>query len=249
MAGHSHWAGIKHKKGANDAARGKIFQKLFKEIYVAGTANGALPDPELNPALKLAISKAKSKNMPKANIERALAKAKGEGKDGVSYTETLFNGTISGGGTFLVKTLSDNMKRTTSQMTMYFNRQNGSLGKTGQVPFQFDHKGVLEIAKNAIDEEQLTMIALDNGAEDIQNLEGSYLITTLPENFSLCKSAIEDVLGVTEFLQCEVTYLPNTTVSYDAEKLEKISEFLNTLEDDDDVQEVFHNIEFPEDDE
>ncbi|UUM19345.1 YebC/PmpR family DNA-binding transcriptional regulator [Mycoplasma sp. 1018B] len=242
MAGHSKWANIKHRKGAQDAARGKIFQKLFKEIYVAATLPAGA-DPDTNPSLKLAISKAKSKNMPKANIERALAKAKGESKEGSSFVETLFNATITGGATFLIKTLSDNMNRTKSQMTMYFNRQNAILGKTGQIPFQFDHKGILEISKNNIDEENLTLVALDNGAEDIEITEESYVITTLPENFTQCKIALEDALNISDFLQCEVTYLPNSTVSFDAEKTQKLSEFIDLLEDDDDVQEVFHNIE------
>ncbi|WP_029512939.1 YebC/PmpR family DNA-binding transcriptional regulator [Mycoplasmopsis iners] len=242
MAGHSKWANIKHRKGAQDAARGKIFQKMFKEIYVAATLPAGA-DPETNPALKLAISKAKSKNMPKANIERALAKAKGEGKDGAHFIETMFNATITGGATFLIKTLSDNMNRTKSQMTMYFNRQNATLGKTGQIPFQFDHKGILEIEKSLVNEEELTMVALENGAEDLTVGEESYVITTSPENFSQCKNAIEEQLGVNDFLECEVTYIPNSTVSFDEEKSQKIAEFINQLEDDDDVQEVFHNIE------
>ncbi|WP_416738020.1 YebC/PmpR family DNA-binding transcriptional regulator [Mycoplasmopsis meleagridis] len=242
MAGHSKWANIKHRKGAQDAARGKIFQKLFKEIYVAATTPAGA-DPEINPTLKLAISKAKSKNMPKANIERALAKAKGEGKNGAKYLETLFNATITGGATFLIKTLSDNMNRTKSSMTMYFNRQNAVLGKTGQVPFQFDHKGVLEISKDLIDEESLTMVALDNGADDFEITEESYVITTTPENFSQCKIAIEEGLGISDFIQCEVTYLPNSIVKFDEEKTKKLIEFIAQLEDDDDVQEVFHNID------
>ncbi|WP_027120373.1 YebC/PmpR family DNA-binding transcriptional regulator [Mycoplasmopsis lipofaciens] len=245
MAGHSHWAGIKHKKGANDAARGKIFQKMFKEIYVAATSAGG-PDPDSNPALKLAISKAKSKNMPKANIERALAKAKGDGKDSSAYVETLFNATITGGATFLIQTLSDNMNRTKSSMTAHFNRQNATLGKTGQIPFQFDHKGVLEVSKNLIDEDSIMMFAMENGAEDFEVNEESYLITTLPEKFSDCKNSIEDSLGITEFMQCEVTYIPNSTVVFNGEKAKKIQEFIEKLEDDDDVQEVFHNIEFEE---
>ncbi|UUD35280.1 YebC/PmpR family DNA-binding transcriptional regulator [Mycoplasmopsis caviae] len=242
MAGHSHWAGIKHKKGANDAARGKIFQKMFKEIYVAATNAGGA-DPETNPSLKLAIAKAKSKNMPKANIERALAKAKGEAKNGATFSEVLFNATIGGGASFLVVTLTDNMNRTTSSMKAHFNKQNATLGKTGQVPFAFDHKGVLEISKDLASEDDLTMIALDNGAEDFEATEVSFIITTAPENFSKCKSAIETNLGISDFMQCEVTYIPNSTVSFDKEKSERIQEFINKLEDDDDVQEVYHNIE------
>lgn len=242
MAGHSHSANIAHRKGAQDRARGKIFQKLFKEIYVVATGAGG-PDPDTNPALKLAISKAKSKNMPKANIERALAKAKGEAKEGASFVETLFNATITGGATFLIKTLSDNLNRTKSSMTALFNRQNAVLGKTGQVPFQFDLLGILEVSKEVADEDAITMCALENGASDIENTDNSYLITCEPENFSNIKQALENDLGVVDFMQCEVTYLPNSTVSFDGEKLEKIKEFIAKLEDDDDVQEVFHNIE------
>ncbi|AIA29789.1 hypothetical protein MCAL160_0016 [Mycoplasmopsis californica HAZ160_1] len=245
MAGHSHSANIAHRKGAQDRARGKIFQKLFKEIYVVATGAGG-PDPDSNPALKLAISKAKAKNMPKANIERALAKAKGEAKEGASFVETLFNATITGGATFLIKTLSDNMNRTKSSMTALFNRQNAVLGKTGQVPFQFDLLGLLEISKDLVDEDSLTMIALENGANDIENYEESFLITCAPENFADLKQAVETNLGVIDFLQCEVTYVPNSTVSFDEEKSVKIKEFIAKLEDDDDVQEVYHNIEFTE---
>ncbi|MGV2393621.1 UNVERIFIED_CONTAM: YebC/PmpR family DNA-binding transcriptional regulator [Campylobacter lari] len=241
MAGHSHAANIMHRKGAQDAARGKIFQKLSKEIFVAAKAGG---DPEMNPALKLAIAKAKAKNMPKDNIERAIDKALGNTKDGLSFTESLYNATISGGATFLVVTLSDNINRTTSNIQAYFNRQNAKLGKTGTVPFQFDHKGVLEISKSLTDEDSLTLVAIENGAEDIETTDESFIITTSPENFSNCKSAIEENLNIAEFMQCEVTYIPNSMVEFDGEKAEKVKEFIAKLEDDDDVQEVFHNIEF-----
>lgn len=245
MAGHSHSANIAHRKGAQDRARGKIFQKLFKEIYVVATGPGGA-DPDSNPSLKLAIAKAKSKNMPKANIERALAKAKGEAKEGASFVETLFNATIAGGATFLIKTLSDNMNRTKSNMAALFNRQNAVLGKTGQVPFQFDFVGVLEIAHDLIDEDTITLTALENGANDIDTSEESYLITCAPEAFPGLKQVIENDLGISDFLQCEITYWANSTVSFDAEKTEKIKEFIAKLEDDDDVQEVYHNIEIDE---
>ncbi|QSF13606.1 YebC/PmpR family DNA-binding transcriptional regulator [Mycoplasma sp. Mirounga ES2805-ORL] len=245
MSGHSHWAGIKHKKGANDAARGKVFQKLFKEIYVAATTSGG-PDPETNSTLKLAISKAKSKNMPKANIDRALAKAKGE-KDSSSFTELLFNATISGGATFLIKTLTDNVNRTKSSIAALFNRQNATLGKTGQVPFQFDYKGVLEINKSLIPSEDLLLeFAFTLDIENIETEDDTYLITTTPENFSDVKSAIEEKFNIQEFVQCEVTYIPNSFINYEKDKLEKLEEFIEKLEDDDDVQEVFHNIDFEE---
>ena len=237
MSGHSHWAGIKHKKGANDAARGKVFQKLFKEIYVAATANGG-PDPESNPSLKLAIAKAKSKNMPKANIEKALAKSRGDGKNGATFVETIFNATLSGGATFMVITLSDNINRTTSNLKAYFNKQNATLGKTNQIPYQFDHRGIIEVSKNLIGEDEITMVAMD-----LENTDESYLITTEPENFAKCKTALEKELNISDFLQCEVSYIPNSYVSFSGEKYQKLMDFVEKLEDDDDVQEVIHNIE------
>ncbi|APJ38336.1 YebC/PmpR family DNA-binding transcriptional regulator [Mycoplasmopsis pullorum] len=241
MAGHSHSANIAHRKGAQDAVRGKIFQKLSKEIYVAATALGG-PDPDTNPALKLAIAKAKAKNMPKDNIERALAKAKGD-KNSSAFIETIFNATVSGGVNFIVVTLSDNINRVTSNVQAYFNKQNGSMGKTGQIPFSFDKKGIIELTKDKIDEDTLLMAVLEAGAENLEVSDETYVVTMLPENFSAVKAIIEDSLGINEFIQCEVTYLPNTYVQVDAEKQQKLLEFVAKLEDDDDIQEVYHNME------
>lgn len=241
MAGHSHWAGIKHKKGANDAARGKIFQKLFKEIYVAATSGSV--DPDSNPSLKLAIAKARSKNMPKVNIEKALTKARGDGKNGAVFTEMIFNATISGGGCFLVITLTDNTTRTISNLKAYFNKQNANLGKTGQIPYQFEHKGIIEVSKTLVSEDDISMVAIENGALDLEVLDESYLITTTPDTFSKCKSAIERDLQIFEFLQCEVSYVPNDYIAYNKEKYEKLMSFVELLEDDDDIQEVIHNLE------
>ncbi|BBU47848.1 YebC/PmpR family DNA-binding transcriptional regulator [Mycoplasmopsis felis] len=239
MAGHSHSANIAHRKGAQDAARGKIFQKLSKEIFVAASLG---PDPDMNPALKLAISKAKSKNMPKENIERAIAKPKGT-KSSDSFTELVFNATISGGATFIVVTLSDNVNRVKSNIQAYFNKQNATLGKTGQIPFVFDKKGIIEISKNETTEDDLMMIALESGADDIQTLDDSFIIFCKPENFSELKNALETNLKIENFIQCEVTYIPNMYVEYDEEKRNKLLEFAEKIKDDDDVQDVYHNIE------
>ncbi|MFV8468310.1 YebC/PmpR family DNA-binding transcriptional regulator [Mycoplasma sp. VS42A] len=242
MAGHSHAANIMHRKGAQDAARGKVFQKLSKEIYVAAQKGS---DPESNPALKLAIAKAKSKNMPKDNIERAIKKAAGD-KNSNAFVETVFNATVSGGATFIVVTLSDNLNRVKSNIQAYFNKQNATLGKTGQIPFAFDKKGIIEISKQYVSEDDIMMVALENGADDVEVAEESFVITTAPENFSDLKSAIESSLGVNEYLQCEVTYLPNMYVEYDAEKEQKLLDFVEKLKDDDDVQDVYHNIDVKE---
>ncbi|VEU76020.1 YebC/PmpR family DNA-binding transcriptional regulator [Mycoplasmopsis columboralis] len=244
MAGHSHSANIAHRKNAQDAARGKIFQKLSKEIFVAASGAGGA-DPDKNPALKLAISKARSKNMPKDNIERAIAKARGD-KGASSFVETVFNATVSGGATFIVVTLSDNLNRVKSNIQSYFNKQNATLGKTGQVPFAFDKKGIIEIDKALVDEDTLMMIALENGADNIETEESSYVITSLPEDFSALKNALEENLSINDFIQCEVTYLPNMYVEYDAEKQQKLLEFVDKLKEDDDVQDVYHNIEVNE---
>ncbi|CCP24407.1 YebC/PmpR family DNA-binding transcriptional regulator [Mycoplasmopsis cynos] len=239
MAGHSHSANIAHRKGAQDAARGKIFQKLSKEIFVAASSG---PDPDMNPALKLAIAKAKSKNMPKDNIERAIAKAKGS-KNSDTYTELTFNATVSGGATFIVVTLSDNVNRVKSNIQSYFNKQNATLGKTGQIPFAFDKKGIIEISKELVSEEDLMMIALENNVENIENETESFVILCAPEDFSTLKNAIETKLKIDNFIQCEVTYIPNMYVEYDEEKEKKLLDFVEKLKDDDDVQDVYHNIE------
>ncbi|MCU4706828.1 YebC/PmpR family DNA-binding transcriptional regulator [Mycoplasma sp. CSL7503-lung] len=239
MAGHSHSANIAHRKGAQDAARGKIFQKLSKEIYVAAMLG---PDPDTNPALKLAISKAKSKNMPKDNIERAIAKAKGS-KDSESFIELLFNATISGGATFMVLALTDNVNRAKSNVQSYFNKQNATLGKTGQVPYAFDKKGIIEISKTLVSEDDLMMVALEAGAENIETNDDTFVILTEPDNFTEVKSKLEEELKIDEFIQCEVTYIPNMYVEYDDEKKEKLFEFIDKLKEDDDVQEVYHNIQ------
>ncbi|WP_338582833.1 YebC/PmpR family DNA-binding transcriptional regulator [Mycoplasmopsis cynos] len=239
MAGHSHSANIAHRKGAQDAARGKIFQKLSKEIFVAASSG---PDPDMNPALKLAIAKAKSKNMPKDNIERAIAKAKGS-KNSDTYTELTFNATVSGGATFIVVTLSDNVNRVKSNIQSYFNKQNATLGKTGQIPFAFDKKGIIEISKELVSEEDLMMIALENNVENIENETESFVILCAPEDFSTLKNTIETKLKIDNFIQCEVTYIPNMYVEYDEEKEKKLLDFVEKLKDDDDVQDVYHNIE------
>ncbi|TDV24448.1 YebC/PmpR family DNA-binding regulatory protein [Mycoplasmopsis mustelae] len=239
MAGHSHSANIAHRKGAQDAARGKIFQKLSKEIFVAAQSG---PDPDKNPTLKLAISKAKAKNMPKDNIERAITKATGT-KGSESFTELIFNATISGGATFIVVTLSDNINRVKSNIQAYFNKQNATLGKTGQIPFSFDKKGIIEISKSLINEDDFMVFALENGVEDVKTTEDSLIALCAPENFSEFKNAIETQLKIEDFIQCEVTYIPNIYVAYETEKEAKLLDFVEKLKEDDDVQDVFHNIE------
>ncbi|AKB11111.1 YebC/PmpR family DNA-binding transcriptional regulator [Mycoplasmopsis synoviae] len=239
MAGHSHSANIAHRKNAQDAARGKIFQKLSKEIFVAAQKGF---DPEMNPALKLAISKAKAKNMPKDNIERAISKAKGD-KNSNNFTETIFNATLSGGVSFIVTTLSDNLNRTRSNMTALFNKQNASLGKTGQIPFVFDHKGIIEFSKGELSEDDLMMVALENGAQEVETTDETFVLISNPEDFSQLKKALEDSFKIEEFLQCEILYLPNTYAEVSEEKQQKLLEFIDKLKDDDDVQDVYHNLD------
>ncbi|WP_262337548.1 YebC/PmpR family DNA-binding transcriptional regulator, partial [Mycoplasma nasistruthionis] len=151
--------------------------------------------------------------------------------------------TVPGGATFIVVTLSDNINRVTSNIQSYFNKQNGSMGKPGQIPYGFDKKGIIEIAKDLVAEDEIMMVALENGADDVVVEEQSYVITSLPEDFSNLKNAIEDNLSVSDYIQCEVTYLPSMYVEYEAEKAEKLLDFVEKLKDDEDVQDVFHNVE------
>ncbi|OYD26709.1 YebC/PmpR family DNA-binding regulatory protein [Mycoplasma testudineum] len=239
MAGHSKWSNIKHRKGAQDAKRGKIFQKLSKEISVAAQRG---PDVDSNPALRLAVSKAKSASMPKTNIEKAIAKGSGSQKDGETFIETMYAGTVSKGVQILVICLTDNLNRLTSNIKSYFNRANGNLGKQNAVPFVFDQKGLIEIDRKLIDQEKIEAYAIEAGAEDIQVEDEYYSITTAPSDFLDVLDSIKQSNGFEEFLSAEISYIPNTYVELDEEDNEKVLNFIEKLEDDDDIQTVYHNL-------
>lgn len=237
MSGHSKWATIHRKKGLLDAARGKVFQKLAKEIMVA--AKTGAPDPEQNSALRLAVDKAKAQNMPKDNILKAIEKAKGLG-DADNYESVRYEGYGHGGVAFMVDCLTDNRNRTASQVRSAFTKAGGNLGTDGSVSYMFERQGSIVIPSE-YDEDTMMMVSLDAGAVDFEKVEGNYIITTDMEHFTKVKQALEDA-EVKEFLECELTYNPTMTVSLDDEGCEKVHRLVETLEDLDDVQDVYYNL-------
>ncbi|MFP4572210.1 MAG: YebC/PmpR family DNA-binding transcriptional regulator [Desulfobacterales bacterium] len=241
MAGHSKWANIKHKKGAEDARRGKIFTKIVKEIIVAARLGGG--DPDANPRLRTVLEKAKQNNLPKDNIERAIKKGTGD-LEGVNYEETVYEGYGPGGAAVYVESLSDNKNRTVADVRHIFSKHGGSLGENGCVSWMFDKKGWIPVNKNDADEETLMEVALEAGAEDIRDEEEVFEIITPPEAFEDVKAA----LGEAEipFDDAEVTMLPQTTVSLAGTDAEKMLKLMNALDDNDDVQRVHTNADIPE---
>lgn len=237
MSGHSKWATIHRKKGELDAARGKVFQKLAKELYVA--AKQGTPDPDSNPALRMVVEKAKGANMPKDNIQKAIDKAKGAA-DGDNFESIRYEGYGHGGVAFMVDCLTDNRNRTASDVRSSFTKRGGNLGTDGSVSYMFERKGVIEFAKT-LEEDDVMMTALDAGATDFETTEESYVVTTTPDDFIAVKEALES-LGVQEFLSSEITFVPNNYVELDEEGQEKVHALVEQLEDLDDVQDVYYNL-------
>ena len=237
MSGHSKWATIHRKKGLIDAARGKVFQKLAKEIMVA--AKGGSPDPSQNAALRLAVDKAKDQNMPKDNIQKAIEKATGAGND-ANFESVRYEGYGHGGVAFMVDCLTDNRNRTASQVRAAFTKAGGNLGTDGSVSYMFERKGSIVIP-GEYDEETMMMTALDAGALDFESIDGNYLITTDQNTFTTVRDALE-AAEVKEFLECELTYIPNMEVELDEEGQEKVMKLVDSLEDLDDVQDVYYNL-------
>ncbi|WP_066502694.1 YebC/PmpR family DNA-binding transcriptional regulator [Abyssisolibacter fermentans] len=238
MSGHSKWANIKHRKGRQDAMKGKIFTKLGRMISVAVREGGA--DPEYNFSLKSAIEKAKADNMPNDNIERAIKKGLGD-TDGQNYEEIVYEGYGPAGIAVLVKCLTDNKNRTASDVRHSFSKNSGNLGATGCVSFMFDRKGLLIIDKEeGLDEETVMMSALEAGAEDFEADENCFEITCMPEDFKTVKEALEKE-GYT-FSTAELAMLPQNTSTLDSESdIKAMNKLIDMLEDNDDVQEVYHN--------
>ena len=237
MSGHSKWATIHRKKGLLDAARGKVFQKLAKEIMVA--AKGGSPDPSQNAALRLAVDKAKAQNMPKDNIQKAIEKATG-GADGANFESVRYEGYGHGGVAFMVDCLTDNRNRTASSVRAAFTKAGGNLGTDGSVSYMFERRGSIVIPSE-YDEDTMMMTALDAGALDFEKVEDNYIITTDANSFTTVKDALE-AADVKEFLECELTYVPNMEVELDEEGQEKVMKLVDALEDNDDVQDVYYNL-------
>lgn len=242
MSGHSKWHNIQNKKGKADAKRGKIFTKIGRELMIA-VKNGG-PDPDNNPKLRDAIAKAKAANMPNDTVQRSIKKASGE-LGAVDYERIVYEGYGPSGVAVIVDTLTDNKNRSAGNVRSAFTKGGGNMGTTGCVGFMFQEKGEIVIEKGDLDEEELMMMALDAGAEDFNSDEEEvFIITTTPEDFGTVREALE-AEGL-EFLEAAVKMIPNTYTEIDEEAAKKFQKMLDLLEDDDDVQEVYHNAEFPE---
>jgi len=237
MAGHSNWANIKHRKGAQDAKRGKIFTKLIKEITIAAKIGGG--EPGSNPRLRTAIDKAKNENMPKDTIERAIKKGTGD-LDGVNYEEGIFEGYGPGGVAVIVEFLTDNRTRTVADVRHIFSKHNGSLGVTGSVSFLFDRKGLISFATGQ-DFDAIFEAALEAGAEDVKDEGDAYEVITDPTNFIEVRDAL-----ATRGLQwetAEITMIPQTMVTLEGKQAEQMLKMMDKLEDNDDVQNVYANFD------
>lgn len=238
MSGHSKWSTIKRKKGLIDAERGKIFQKLTKEIYVA--AKNGDSNVESNPTLRMIVDKAKAANMPKDRIQAAIDKAS-KSAGGEDYEFVRYEGYGPNGVAIMVDCLTDNRNRTASMVRSTFTKRGGNLGTDGSVSYMFERKGVI-VLPNTYDEETLMNIALENDALDFVSLDDSYEIYTSFEDFIKMNKALEEA-GITEFIMNEARYIPANYISLDEEKTNKILALVETLEDLEDVQDVYHNLE------
>ena len=243
MSGHSKWSTIKRKKGANDAKRGKIFSKLIKEISVSARQGGG--DPDGNPRLRSAIAAAKAENMPKDNIERAIAKGSGGG-DGDAYEEILYEGYGPGGVAVLVECMTDNRNRTVADVRHYFAKSNGNLGENGCVAWMFDKKGQILVDKEKISEEELMDKALEAGADDVIEDENEFQVLTGVDDFNDVRDSLEEQ-GV-EFLEASISMIPQNTIEVEDEKVAgALLKLLENLEDHDDVQKVHANFDIDQD--
>ncbi len=240
MSGHSKWHNIQAKKGKADAARGKVFTKLGRELLIAVKQGG--PDPAGNSKLKDVIAKCKANNMPNDTIQNAIKKASGEGNDKV-YEEITYEGYGPSGVAFIVEASTDNKNRTAADVRHLFDKAGGNLGTSGCVSYMFNKKGVIVIdkTKSLLSEDDLMMVAIDNGAEDFVTDEEIYEITTDPSNFSTVREALEKE-GI-EFEEAEVQMVPTTTVALDSDGEEKVQRLIDALEELDDVMNVYHNWE------
>ena len=237
MSGHNKWSSIKDKKGKEDAKRGKIFTKIARMISVAVREGG--PDPDYNPSLKSAIEKAKAENMPNDNIQRAIKKGSGE-DSGASYEKIIYEGYGPEGVAVIVNCLTDNRNRTAADIRHAFDKFGGNLGQNGSVIFMFDHKGVLTIDKKDKDEEEFMLEAIEAGAEDVQMEEDLFVVTTSMDDFAKVRDNLLE--NGYEFHTADLFYLPQNEIAVeDPEAQKKLQKMIDMLEDNDDVQSVFHN--------
>lgn len=241
MSGHSKWANIKHRKGRQDAARGKLFTKLIREITVATREGGG--DDEANPRLRAAVLNAKSVNMPAANIERAIKKGTGE-LEGESYESAIYEGYGPGGVALFVETLTDNRNRTVSEVRHLFAKHNGNMAESGAVGWIFDQKGVISVPKETTDEETLMTIALEAGADDLVEGEDEFDVFTPLQSFDLVRKALDE--NKVAYTRASLTRIPQNSVPVEGKVAEQLIGLLEALEDQDDVQNVYANFEMDE---
>lgn len=236
MAGHSKWANIKHRKGAQDAKRSKLFTKLIKEVAVAAKEKG--PDPDANPRLRMAIKNARKASVPKDRIDAAVSK--GSGADGTSYEEMTFEGYGPHGVAVFVECLSDNNNRTVASVRSSFSKYGGSLGKNGSVDYMFERKGSFVFPTEGLDEEEITLELLDAGLEDIDHNEGNFYLTCAFEDYGTLNGKLEELNVDAE---SNLERIPGTTVELGLDHAKSVLKLIDVLEDNDDVQNVFHNME------
>ena len=241
MSGHSKWSTIKHKKGAADAKRGKIFTRILKEMTVAARLGGG--DPNGNPRLRAAVAEAKANNMPKDNIERAIKRGTGE-LEGATYEEVTYEGYGPGGVAIIVEALTDNTNRTTPEIRHMFEKNGGNLGTPGSVKFQLEKKGYFAVEKSVVGEDKLMEIALEAGADDLQSEDPeAFEIYTAPENFEPVRQALETNKIAT--VEAKLGMIPANYVSVDEAKAKQIMRLLESLDDHDDTQNVWSNFDIP----
>lgn len=242
MSGHSKWSTIKHKKGAADAKRGKVFTRIIKEMSVAARLGGG--DIEGNPRLRAAVAEAKANNMPKDNIERAIKRGTGE-LDGASYEEVTYEGYGPGGVAIMVEAMTDNTNRTTPEIRHMFEKNGGNFGTPGSVRFQFEKKGYFTIEKSAVSEDKLMEVALEAGADDLQTEDAdTFEVYTQPEAFETVREALERA-GIPT-IEARLGMVPSNFVSVDVGKARQIMKLMESLDDHEDVQNVWSNFDIPD---
>ncbi len=243
MSGHSKWSSIKHKKGAADAKRGKLFSKLSRAIIVAAKEGGG--DPANNLALQNAIEKARSYSMPKDNIDRAIAKGSGSGADADAFETVVYEGYGPEGVAVIVEALTDNRNRTASDVRHLFAKHGGNLGATGAVAWQFERRGVVVVPADGVDEEELLLVAADGGADDVEQDGDVFQVTSAPEALAAVRSSVEAAGFAVD--SAELQMVPKTTVAVEDEgKARQVMRLIDALEDNDDVQDVYANFDIPE---
>jgi YebC/PmpR family DNA-binding regulatory protein len=243
VSGHSKWSSIKHKKGAADAKRGKLFSKLSRAIIVAAKEGG--PDPAGNLALQNAIEKARSYSMPKDNIERAIARGSGADSDAADFETVIYEGYGPSGVAVIVEALTDNRNRTASDVRHVFAKNDGNLGGSGAVSWLFERRGIVLVAADGLDEDELTLAAAEGGADDV-SLDGStYQVVSAPESLSTVREALENAGFTVE--SAELSMVPKTTIEVaDESSAKKVLRLIDQLEENDDIQDVYANFDIPE---